>query len=447
MGGSVIELDLSQPWQPEPPPASRWPRRPPAWFLPVLVTVATLLTVTAAAAPRRREPVLSLREPNTTVRFGPDDTTYVMTQRTRGGRLQAYPPGGSRPRWTVNFPGGHPAPFPVDDDPGLLVLTVFGTDPDGSGTGNLVQGRDAHTGGLLWSRPETSLLGFGAEVAVVIDRGESTGPASGAGRPAVIETVDRRTGQRRSVREVPPGVLVGWSDGLVIELADDGRLRLSDAATGATRGEARLTLAGDPLFVYVSGANLVVYQQVRADDGPAAQTAVTYDLASGVERSRGGIPAGGDCTGRYRCEAEPGRLTVVDAASGTVRYRGPGDRYVLSGDRLVVTRAPALGRPVSTQVVDLRTGRLERSLPGWSYAGSERSTAGWYGTGRRPRTILVIQPLAASGMLVAALDAATGRLAVLGRTTDWVGEGSCWRGARLVGCSGPAGVRVWRPSA
>ena len=108
VGGAVIELGLARPWEPEPPPPPRWPPRwpprLPRWLVPVVVTVATLLAVTAAVPHRRWDPVLSLREANTTLRFGPDGTAYVTTHRTRSARLQAYRPGRAGP--------------PVDGPPG-----------------------------------------------------------------------------------------------------------------------------------------------------------------------------------------------------------------------------------------------------------------------------------------------------------------------------------------
>jgi hypothetical protein len=51
MSGAVIELGPAEPWEPEPQPPPRWPPHVPAWLLPVVVVVATLLAVAAAAPP------------------------------------------------------------------------------------------------------------------------------------------------------------------------------------------------------------------------------------------------------------------------------------------------------------------------------------------------------------------------------------------------------------
>src|SRR5687767_646429 len=126
MGGAVIELGYAQPWEPEPEPPPRWPPRPPAWLVPVLVVAATLLTLGAAAAPKRWDPVRSRRDQNTALRFAADDTAYLATQHTRGTRLQAYRPGRAGALWTVNFPGAFPVPI-LDDDPSLLTLIAHDT--------------------------------------------------------------------------------------------------------------------------------------------------------------------------------------------------------------------------------------------------------------------------------------------------------------------------------
>jgi outer membrane protein assembly factor BamB len=445
MDGAVIELGPARLWEPDATPPSRRPPGLPAWLLPVVVTVATLLTVAAATAPTAADPVLSLREANTTLRFGADDTAYVITQRTRSGRLQAYPPGRTRPLWTVNFPGGYPVPVTVDD-PGLLLLTVFDADPTGLGDDNTVQGRDAHTGRLLWGRPGTNLLGTGHGVVVVTDRNAAGGPVralgadpAGVGDTATspagtVEAVDRRTGRPRWTRSVPSDALLGWDDATLVELAPDGRLRLGDPSTGETRSESRIALSGLPFHTYVDDGLVVVHQQATGGDPTNDSLSVAYDPASGTERWRRNTLLAGFCGGRYECAGGHGQLTVTDRGSGTVRYRGPADLHLMRGDRLVVSAAVDPYRPPGTHVYDLRTGRLAHRLPGWTIAGDD------------PRATLVTQELAGSGLMVADLDAATGRLAVLGRTTDWAGSATCVATTRFVGCSGVSGVRIWRPA-
>jgi hypothetical protein len=467
MGGAVIELGFAQPWEPEPEPPPRWPPKPPTWLVPALVAAVTLLTLGAAAAPRRWDPVLSQRDQNTALHFGADDTAYLTIQRSRSARLQAFRPDRAGALWTVNFPGGYPLPV-LRDDPGLLTLTVFDADPDGRATGNAVQGHDPRTGRMVWTRPGSGLLSLDAEVAVVTNRqeggGSLPGPAAddrfglapGAGvvtvnpldgsviavpapRPAPpggrIEAVDRRTGQSRWARTVAPDVLIGTEEvpaersPRIVELAADGRLRLSDPRTGDVRHESRITLVGRPLHASVTG-DVVLVHQAPADGGP--RVSVAYDLASGAPRWSQDTESTSFCGERYLCASEPGTLTVTDLASGSVRFRGRSDLFLIEGDRLIVSWEAALPRPAGTQVYDLRTGRRSREYRGWFLASFEFGSS------------LLVQQMSGRTLLVSTVAHASGRVTVVGRATDWTGTASCTRGDRYVGCVGPSGVRIWR---
>jgi outer membrane protein assembly factor BamB len=481
MGGAVIELGYAQPWEPEPEPhwPPHWPPRwlsgPPAWLVTVLVAAATLLTLGAAAPPRNWDPVLSQHDQNTALDFAADDTAYLTTQRTRSARLQAHRPGRPGALWTVNFPGGYPV-LELDDDPSLLTLTVYDTDPDGAATGNVVEGRDPRTGRTVWSRPGSGMLALGSDIAVVTDRqeggGSMPGPATfeqvGSGSEIVvldpddgsvviqgtvgaarglpdghIEAVDRRTGRSRWTRAVAPDVLVGSEEApagrtragspgrarRVVELALDGRLRLSDAATGETRHEVRLALVGRPLNVAVIGGVAVVHQQ--APDGQP-RVSVAYDVATGAVSWSRDSQAVAFCGERYLCDSGPGTLTVTDLASRTVRFHGRSDLFTINGDRLVVSWDAVRPQPAGTEVYDLRTGRRSHEYPGWLLASQQDGPG------------LLVQQMFGATMLVSTVAHDTGRVTVVGRASDWIGTASCTRGARYAGCVGPSGVRIWR---
>ena len=161
--------------------------------------------------------------------------------------------------------------------------------------------------------------------------------------------------------------------------------------------------------------------------------AVTYDLASGAEvrRSRDTDPAG-TCAERYVCAVEPGSLTITDAASGAVRYRGRSDQHLIDGDRLIVSWEAVRPEPANTQVYDLRTGRRLHEYPGWRLATYN------------PGADVLVQELSGDTLLVSTVDPGTGRRVVAGRATGWTGFAACTRGERYVGCVGPSGLRVWR---
>ncbi|GAA1042348.1 hypothetical protein GCM10009557_68160 [Virgisporangium ochraceum] len=435
MGGAVIELGLAEPWEDEPPPPRRWPPRLPRWLLPAVVTAATLLTLGAAAAPKRWDPVLSQRDPNTALRFASDDTAFLTTQRIRSGRLQAFRPGRSAPLWTVNFPNGFPSPYLVGD-PGLVTVSVFDSDPDGQGARDAVQVRYTRTGRLLRHRTGRDELAVMVDTTVVVDRGSDRVAPAGAtvGTPAqTIEAVDRRTGETRWSRVVDAATVVRTreaSDGrpdAVVELATDGRLRISDPSTGDPIREHRLALTGTPLNVEVKGGLAIVFQQRSELD----DLTVAYDLATGVERWRHNSRFSTFCGDRYLCTATPEQMMVADLAAGEIRYRGRGDRFLVRGDRLVVSWPAVRPRSGATEVRDLRTGRRLHTYPGWAYAGSDRT-----GT-------LLSQETSGGGLMLAALDVATGRFSVIGRDTRWTGTATCVRGVRYVGCTGLNGVRIW----
>jgi hypothetical protein len=441
MSGAVIELGLAEPWEPEPSSPTRWPPRVPGWLLPVAVVAATLLAVTGAAPPHRWDPVLAIGDTNSGLWFGPDDTAYVTTQRSRSTRLQAHRLGRKGALWTVNILGGYPVP--ITQTGSGLPLMVFDTDPSGRG-GNQVQEREAKTGALVWSRSGMGLVGLGPDVTVVSDRQEVGGPVPGPSgeveaHPGVLEAVDRRTGRSRWTRQVPPDVLVGSTemgvtrDGpapMIIELSTDGRLRLSDASTGATRREARFALVGRPLSIYLSDHQAIVYQQPPA---PAVeQLSVTYDLISGAELSRQNTSTAAFCSERYLCVSEPGQLTVTDLASGAVRFHGHSEQHLIDGDRLIVSWEPRWPEPAGTEVYDLRTGRRLNAYPGWRVANFDSDT------------VLLALDLSGGGALVAVRDDHTGHLTVAGRAKGWTGTMSCTRGTRFFGCVGVSGLRVWR---
>ena len=468
MGGAVIELGYAQPWEPEPEAPPPWAPRLPAWLVPALVAAVTLLSLGAAATPKQWDPVLSQRDQNTSLDFAADDTAYLTTQRTRSGRLQAYRPGRAGALWTANFPGGHPVPR-LDADPTLLTVAVYDADPDGQGTGNAVQGRDPRTGGTLWTRPGTGLLGMGAEVAVVTNRqeggGSVPGPATfdrlGLDSPSAvvvldpvdgsvistqqaatptwpdgrIEGVDRRTGRSRWTRTVAADVLIGSEDvpigraPRVVELALDGRLRLSDPTTGETLHETRLALVGRPLHVSVIGGVVAVHQQPPAGD---PRVSMVYDVATGATSVSRDTQTTALCGENYLCAFEPGTLTVTDVASGSVRFRGRSDLFMINGDRLVVSWEAVLPQPAGTQVYDLRTGRRSQDYPGWLLASYEDGAS------------LLVQQMSGRTLLVSTVAHTSGRVTVVGRATDWIGTASCTRGARYAGCAGPSGVRIWR---
>ncbi|GAA0909440.1 hypothetical protein GCM10009558_013820 [Virgisporangium aurantiacum] len=159
---------------------------------------------------------------------------------------------------------------------------------------------------------------------------------------------------------------------------------------------------------------------------------VGYDLATGTTSWSQDTQTTSFCGERYRCASEPGTLTVTDLASGSVRFRGRSDLFMVNGDRLIVSWEAILPRPAGTQVYDLRTGRRSQDYRGWFLASFEDGAS------------LLVQQTSGGTLLVSTVAHASGRVTMVGRATGWIGTASCTRGVRYAGCVGPSGVRIWR---
>ncbi len=423
-----------------------------------MVALATLASVAAATPAPRWDPVLFRQLANAGLTLGPDDTAYLVLQRSRAARLQAYRPGRAGVAWTVDFPGANPFPI-ATDDPGLLIVSVFDADPGRRRLVSAVQGRDARTGALLWSRPGLGVLAIAGNVVVLTNRqewgGTVAGPVSAAfaapEAPAPlpaggsIEAVDRWTGRTRWTRALEPGAVLGRAsrDGrsLVADLRPDGLLRLRDADTGAERYTLGLALAGRPLSVHVPGLVMVRQDGVGADDDPDVvrftgppQTAAAYDPDTGAERWRHDLRLAAPCGDRYLCGYEGDETIVTDPTTGTTVYRGVVDAFGFRDGRLIVSWHPRDPGPAAgTATYDLRTGQRLRSYPGWRLADLDPA-----------RSDVVAQLTAGGGLIVGTLDPATGRISVVGRTDGWSGDPLCTRNDRYVGCVGERGVWLWR---
>jgi hypothetical protein len=235
-----------------------------------------------------------------------------------------------------------------------------------------------------------------------------------------------------------------------IELSQDGVLDVVDVATGAVRSRVQLKLAGRPWSVTRRDEYVIVHQvQPDADTLPySAQAAIVqfagrpyqdiigaYDLLTGAERWRtnGGRPMM-ECGQRYLCGYEREETTVTDPQTGVIAYQGSGDTFVFRGDLLYVTRsAGPEPRETGTVVYQLSTGRQVRMYPNWRLAGSNLGPFD-----------LFAQTDFKGRFLLAVLDPRAQALRVLGVATDWFGDAVCTMGRRYVGCTGPAGLRVWK---
>jgi hypothetical protein len=455
--GSMIELDLSRPWDADDPfdegekrPARGW-RNPPPWLVPTLLVVAVAAVLGGAAVPPRRTPVLDQRIPNAGLTFGRDDTAFLYQQRSRSGRLQAYRLDRAGALWTVDYPNANPVPT-VTTDPGLVLVSVYSSNPNPE-SDNRVEARDSKTGRRLWQRSGMGIVDAGVGVLVVSDH-RGWGGNLDLNRPSTVAGLDLRTGATRwshtthvttllAVQRAALHTMHGdpWAGAEALnELDLDGTLRVLDPVTGTVRSTVRLRLTGPPLGLMIQDRMAVVSEGRHGDDpldqNRAAASIVGYDLETGEARWRGEAPDFAmRCGERYLCRYGPHELTVTDPQSGDVRYRGNSDRVFFRGDLMLVSRTVPLDgiTPSGSELWDLTTGRRLRSFGPWHIVTDN------------PRDGNLVGQTGAGGVLmVAVLDLRTGAAQVIGRAGDWIGDAYCTFGRRYVGCTGPGGVRIWR---
>jgi hypothetical protein len=430
----MIELDLSDPWDADEhePPLRAW-RDPPPWLVPTVLLAVLVMILTTAAPASRRDPAFVQRIPQTGLIFGGDDTAYLVQQRARSGRLQAYRPDRSSPLWTVDYPNANPVPE-VTAVPGLVVVAVYSTDPRQSPE-NLIEGRDSRTGRKLWQRSGLGIVRESGDLLVATDY-RGWGGEAGTVAPAVVTALAVRTGETRWSHTVEQTTLLTIASGFA-ELDQEGVLRELDPASGTVRHTVRFALSGPASYVVIQDGVAVVGQNSPGDDpwessrGPVV--IIGYDLETGEARWRADA---GDfampCGDRYLCLFGMETLTVTVAKTGAVRYRGNNNRISVRGNLMVASRDSAfLG---GAEVWNLATGRKLRSLRAWHIVGTD------YGDDR----VLVAHITLDEVLTVAMLDVQTGAARVVGHAGDWIGNPDCTLGRRYVGCAGSSGVRIWR---
>lgn len=459
MTGTLIELDVSEPWQPpERAPGRRLPSR---WLVGPLVIVAMLVGISGGAAAQPLDAVLEIdRAGGSQLAFGPD-RVYTFNYGSTA-LFEAYPLGATEPMWKIDLEGEVAVPQAVDGD--LLVLNVF--DPQAVGgqyREDTTQVRDARTGRLLWRRTDGGVLAVTDDLVIMAARRDAWfgDLQPGEERPErTMYAYDRRTGEPRWTRTVARGTSwarrYGWqydTTGPVIEIDAAGRLRVSDLVTDAERFNVQLDVVGPVAGLELWG-DVAVVRQFRPGDRtvpielPAPPGSVIYrqfpqilsgyDLATGQRRWRfedeGYLTPCGDA---YLCEFSRLPPTIIDPLTGAVVFRsgGVGDvGYTVRGDRVISSPEVTTGGSGGVAVLsDLRTGKEIRSFGPWTVVGEDPD-----------RGVLVAHDGGRGVLVVAVLDLDTGDVSVIGRARNWSGRATCEWADRYVGCSGQDGFRMWR---
>ena len=455
MADTVIELDLSVPWEPPEPPAPR--RRLRARWMAVAAVLAVTLGVLVTGAPR----------PDSGRLYAID--FQVLRAQVSGGRL-------------------------------LLARYQL------TGPGPMIEARRASDGKLLWERSaevQQQIVVSGPDVVILMSEDGTGGDSSGlvvldAGdrQGAVVPVAgqvqrhQRRRRDRRDVRDAPPHTFTGiveedpgvnaagvqpqqrflglsartgatawdvtvpeghdigfgWDNPFESRLdrfdvlSPTGQLTRRDARTGAVTATRQLDwsgvsamVGGSPMEGSGGADRLIVY--------PAGQRgAVVYDLATGRSLFRWtGENMSGlfRCTARLFCTNDAAGLTAVDITTGERRWHIDGQGVVVgfAGQRLLVgafsdTWAP---QPMLSGIVDGRTGAVVKNIAGWRLLSGA-------GGGRPP----VWRPVDERTAVLGELDPATGTVTTFAQAENWFGNPECSVDGRTLACIVGGELSVWR---
>lgn len=458
MPETVIELDLSDPWEPPEPPAPRARLR--TRWVAVCAVLAVVLGMLVAATPRPRTgPLLRIGGQVRGVTVAGDMLFVDRYQQAASDlRVEGRRRSDGKVLWTL--PIG-PQQHSVTVAAGALILSQYTSDDTGFTA--IVTAVDALTGRPLWTKQGISLYGArdGLIVAEEIIPSPRTVVVAGGEQPDFSINHADETPRHIMVLDVRSGATV-WdvtaSSGTVLDLAWEGRYptgRLAavdqldpsgvvtrrDVRTGAVKSSVRLAWSGRPAVLRTGAAWQVDPGRVpgRAVVYPDGERGgIVFDLADGRALFRTGESA---FEGLYRCSAalfcaatERG-LETYDSTTGESRWQL--DRYTqviaAAGDRLVVSTAlqdgPTAGK---LGVVDARTGALTTDLAEWrlmEYLSGDR--------------LLVWRPAGERTAIVGELDPATGRVAVFARPSDWYGAPECSADGDTLGCVMVGELTIW----
>lgn len=453
--GTVIELDVSAPWEPPERPAPH--RRLRARWVAVVVVLAVALGVLAAGGPR----------PDTGLLFSVD--FQVLRAQASGGRifLARYQLTGPGPMIEARRASDGTMLWqrPAEVDQQLIVagpdvVVLMSEDRTGRGDSSVLVVLDAATGRELWSRARITFNGTNTDVMVVQE-------ARDAPVGQVVDETDYDPGvnhawvqpqQRFLGLDLRTGATV-WdvtvAEGSDVNLSWDspsqarinrfdvltrtGQLTRRDARTGAVTSTHQLDWSGTSATFsagWVDGSGRTADRIVVYPDGQRG--AVVYDLNSGRQLFRwpGELNNGlFRCTDRLLCSGAEGGLDAVDSTTGERRWHLSGADGVLgfAGDRLLVGswRDPVATGPRIAGLVDARTGAFVRRLTGWYALPS----------GDRP---LLWRPVDKRTALLGQLDPATGLITVFARAENWFGNPECSADGRTFVCVVVGGLSVWR---
>ncbi|MFS8498631.1 MAG: PQQ-binding-like beta-propeller repeat protein [Micromonosporaceae bacterium] len=374
-------------WRPRLAAASPWAAsRRPGWWPAAAVALALVLAGGARAPAAEPAPRLT---PVLTVPGGQAvlTETYLFVHRpdrpaNRGGSVTAYRLPDGVPAWRRKVPSAVTVPV-VAGVPVVIALDVADPGPGGAVAGAPTitsTGLDPDRGTPLWTR-EGGPAGEAAAGLIFFEKARGDGEA--------VTAVDPRTG--REVWSVPVEGRLAWDRDRLVSLSADGRMATYDLATGrrlADTGSPAGTAGGQavaparPAGTTRRATPAVLGSQVVLTD-PGAGRLSAYDADTLAHLWTTTVP-GADHRPR-RCDpliclTSSGHIHALDPTTGQEAWPSlqsqAGSDWVpvgLPGGHLLLAET-VLG--ASSLVVETRTGRLVRELPGWTVSRRDAVSAG-----------------------------------------------------------------------
>ncbi|MEV4514068.1 PQQ-binding-like beta-propeller repeat protein [Dactylosporangium sp. NPDC049525] len=456
MSETVIELDLSVPWEPPEPPAPR--RRLRTRWVAVAAVLAVTLGLLVAGGPRSGAGLLYTIE------------HQVLRAQVAGGRLYLA-------RYQATGPGPVIEAHRLSDGKllwereaelpqqllvaGPDVVILMSEDRSSSGDSNAFVILDAATGKELWSRAGVRFDGTNPAVVVVEDAQDEPvgmiyqfGDDDDAGvNHAFVQPQRRirglalRTGATVWDVTVPEGsdVNFSWENPFQSRLnrfdvlSRTGQLTRHDARTGAMTETHQLDWSGASAMFsagWLDGSGRPADRIVVYPDGQRG--ADVYDLGTGrlLFRWPGARTSGlFRCTATLFCAGGDDGLDAVDSTTGERRWHVEEHEVVVgfAGVRLLLGayREPSSLQPGQLGIVDSRTGTVVKKLTGWNVLTGGDQPVLW-------------RPLDTRTALLGRLDPSTGLVTVFARATDWFGNPECSVDNGALACVVVGGLSVWR---
>src|SRR5690348_535902 len=419
---TVIELDISQPWQPPELGRLGRPLRPVArWVAVALVGILALGLLVTAQRQVSLAPRLVVEGTGVQWALASTADIFVLHQPNQGvAQLEAYRLADGSLLWSK--------PFPVTTS--LLFADQRSVVLAGALSQRSVVGLDPATGDVRWQRSGYDPGQSTDKVVVVEQPGDP--PKGDDGDPGRrLFGLDPATGgvlwTFSTEAEANHAYLGDPDNNLMVELTHAGALRLYDLDTGDVRSDVQLSEGAQ-----IAGFDLVG-RLLLAVQGRAGRL-TAYNLDSGALVWEHAAVHDGflhDC-GAILCLARDTSIAGVDWLTGRQLWQLDGYVAFQQLDRahLLATTTHEYDR--NAAVVDAVSGRIIGHLPDWIVLAPTADA-----------NVVVWRPGANGGALIGLLDRTTAHITVFGHTDDWYVGPQCFISGDYLACRSATRLSVW----